>query len=52
MTCSFMILQRKGWSIKAIEEFINKFDGELLNTGGMFWNDSLKKILLETGVNW
>ena len=37
---------------KTLEEFINKFDDKLLNTGGMFWNDALKKILLETGVNW
>ena len=37
---------------KSLEEFINEFDGELLNAGGMFWNDSLKKTLLETGVNW
>lgn len=37
---------------KSLKEFINKFDGELLNAGGMFWNNSLKKTLLETGVNW
>lgn len=37
---------------KSLEEFINEFDGELLNAGGMLWNDALKKTLLETGVNW
>ena len=37
---------------KTLEEFINKFDDKLLNAGGMFWNDALKKILLETSVNW
>ncbi|EAA65145.1 hypothetical protein AN0003.2 [Aspergillus nidulans FGSC A4] len=33
------------------EEFLNKFDEELLNAGGINWDDNQKKALLDTAIN-
>ncbi|CBF81852.1 zinc finger CCHC domain-containing protein [Aspergillus nidulans FGSC A4] len=33
------------------EEFLNEFDEELLNAGGINWDDNQKKALLDTAIN-
>ena len=33
------------------EEFLNEFDKELLNTGGINWDDNQKKALLDMAIN-
>jgi hypothetical protein len=33
------------------EEFLNEFDEELLNTGGINWDNNQKKALLDTAIN-
>ena len=33
------------------KEFLNKFDKELLNTGGINWDDNQKKALLDMVIN-
>lgn len=35
-----------------LEEFLNEFDEVLLSAGGISWDDSQKKALLDTAVNW
>jgi hypothetical protein len=35
-----------------LEEFLNEFDEVLLSAGGINWDDSQKKALLDTAVNW
>ena len=35
-----------------LEEFLNEFDEVLLNAGGINWDDTQKKALLDTAVNW
>jgi len=37
---------------RTLEDFLNEFDGELLNAGGIVWADMQKKALLDTAVNW
>lgn len=37
---------------KTLEEFLNEFDGELLNAGGVTWTDAQKKALLDTAIHW
>lgn len=35
-----------------LEEFLNEFDQVLLSAGGISWDDTQKKALLDTAVNW